>query len=298
MRANNPITLCSDKVIEFIMSNWILLLLIITVLSQLASPIAEILGLISRTVPWDDPAVFQHGGWYITQGAVPYVDFWDVKPPLIYFLTTSLAILSGGNMEVLHILSWITSASAIVGISLVIGLIINKLTSNGCASLVGGGTPLILSALFIFPRGGAYPQFFSLFLGLLSIYSLMNDSPFLSGVFSVLATGFYYPEGIFSILILIIIIKNRNFEHLKWVIFGTTMTGLLILVPFLLWENITALFVETVLVSILIEGSGPGLLASMTAMSGVLGPAAIVIPFGVVGWIMSGFDSFSSSEAG
>jgi hypothetical protein len=51
----------------------------------------------------DDSALFQHAGWYITHGATPYVDFWDLKPPLVYVGTTTLAVLTGVNMVLLHL---------------------------------------------------------------------------------------------------------------------------------------------------------------------------------------------------
>ncbi|MUV89436.1 hypothetical protein GJ629_05605 [Halapricum sp. CBA1109] len=43
-----------------------------------------------------DSALFQHAGWYITQGAMPYTDIWDIKPPLIYGVTTLLALPPAG----------------------------------------------------------------------------------------------------------------------------------------------------------------------------------------------------------
>jgi len=279
-------------IFDNISTNWFIVLIIVTILAQLVSPIAERFGLISRTIPYDDPAVFQHGGWYITQGAIPYVDFWDVKPPLIYFLTSVLAIFSGGNMGILHMLSWIIGASAIVGISLVSGLIIHKLSNDGFASLVAGVTPLIISQLFIIPRGGIYPQVLSLFFGLLSIYVLLNDRSFLSGVSSILATGFYYPEGIFVFLVLAIIVRNRDWQHLRYAVLGMTVTGLLILLPFLLWWDVTALFVETILVSILIETSGP--VGTVVAVLQTLGPAIIIVPFGAIGWLR--FDRLGHSD--
>jgi uncharacterized protein YjeT (DUF2065 family) len=37
-------------------------------------------------IPLDDKEVFRYGGWVISKGGVPYRDFFDHKPPLIYFL--------------------------------------------------------------------------------------------------------------------------------------------------------------------------------------------------------------------
>ncbi len=37
-------------------------------------------------IPLDDKEVFRYGGWVIYRGGIPYRDFFDHKPPLIYFL--------------------------------------------------------------------------------------------------------------------------------------------------------------------------------------------------------------------
>jgi len=37
-------------------------------------------------IPLDDKEVFRYGGWAISRGDVPYRDFFDHKPPIIYFL--------------------------------------------------------------------------------------------------------------------------------------------------------------------------------------------------------------------
>ncbi|MFH0883277.1 MAG: glycosyltransferase family 39 protein, partial [bacterium] len=42
-----------------------------------------------------DSGVFAYGGWVIASGGVPYLDFWDQKPPLV-FLLNALAIRMSG----------------------------------------------------------------------------------------------------------------------------------------------------------------------------------------------------------
>jgi len=43
----------------------------------------------------------------------PYVDFFHVRPALIYAVTTVLAVLSGGNMAALHVLSVLVAVAAV-----------------------------------------------------------------------------------------------------------------------------------------------------------------------------------------
>ena len=59
-----------------------------------------------------DSASFQYADWYVLQQVTPYVDFLHVRPALIYAVTTVLAVLSGGNMAALHVLSVLVAVGA------------------------------------------------------------------------------------------------------------------------------------------------------------------------------------------
>jgi hypothetical protein len=47
--------------------------------------------------PYRDQGVFLYGGWRMLQGEVPYVHFWDHKPPFIYFINAFGLWLTGGD---------------------------------------------------------------------------------------------------------------------------------------------------------------------------------------------------------
>lgn len=59
-----------------------------------------------------DSGVFAHGGWVIAHGGMPYLDFWDQKPPSI-FLLNALAIKLGGSLTAVWWLSLITALLAL-----------------------------------------------------------------------------------------------------------------------------------------------------------------------------------------
>lgn len=282
-----------DKIISEIENRWILTLSIIAILAQVLAVIFEV-----ATEGWPkifgDAAMFQHGGWYITQGAIPYVDFWDVKPPLIYFTTAILAILSGGDMVMLHIYGWILSASFVVGTSLLAGLYIYELKNDKIAGLAGGVTLFVLTQFYGLPRVGMYPQFYSTFFAILTLYLLKKERYLLSGVAGALSAGYYYPEGIVMVLSILLIYKQRNFEYLKYYIFGIASVTALIMIPFILWDNLVALIVQTVLAPILTsstESLGVRLLNILFS----LGPGVLLIPVAMLGWKRT-FKSVSSNE--
>ena len=78
-----------------------------------------------------DSALFQHAGWWITEGGRLYVDIWDLKPPLIYFVTTVLAVVSVGDMALLHVLSIALTVVVVVGGVILVGVLTHRLTDDG-----------------------------------------------------------------------------------------------------------------------------------------------------------------------
>ena len=60
-----------------------------------------------------DSVSFQYAGWYVLQQVTPYVDFFHVRPALIYAVMTVLAVPSGGNVAALHVLSVLMAVAAV-----------------------------------------------------------------------------------------------------------------------------------------------------------------------------------------
>lgn len=52
--------------------------------------------LVQKLPSWDS-GVFLYTGWRITEGALPYRDVWDHKPPLIFVINALGLVLSGGS---------------------------------------------------------------------------------------------------------------------------------------------------------------------------------------------------------
>lgn len=105
-----------------------------------------------------DSALFQHAGWYITQGATPYVDFWDLKPPLIYAVTTALALVADGDMHLLHLLSVALANAVVIAGVVLLGVLTHRLTDHGLASLVAGATMFVVPTVYFFPSAGLRPR--------------------------------------------------------------------------------------------------------------------------------------------
>jgi hypothetical protein len=259
-----------------------------TVLAALATTV-QLYGLLSSltTGTWprvsSDAAVFQHGGWFITQGAVPYVNFWDVKPPLIYYLTATLATLTGGDTMLLHFVGWVTSVLAITGTCLVIGTILYDLTGDGLASLAGGLALFAVADFYTLPKWGVYPQFFAAFLAALTILAIVRDRPLFAGVSGVLATGFYYPEGIVLVLVVGLFARRRDWDAVGRFVGGAAVGGGIVVAPLLYWGNLGPAIVETVLAP-LFTSTGGSLGDRLWNTVFTLGPGLIVGFLATGGW--------------
>lgn len=102
----------------------------------------------------DDSALFQHADWYIAQGATPYIDFWDLKLPLIYAVTTSLALLTGGDMFLLHLASVLVSMATIAAGVALVSLLAYRVTGDELASFAAGLTPPLFLETVLAPVYG------------------------------------------------------------------------------------------------------------------------------------------------
>lgn len=227
-----------------------------------------------------DAAVFQHGGWYITQGGIPYVDFWDPKPPLNFELTAVLATIAGGNMLVLHVLAVILTGLASVGSVVLVGYLATDITDDPRAGFLSGVTMLTLAGFHYLPAFGFRPKYYSLFFGLLGLALLRNRTPFASGMAAAASAGFWQFGVVFFPLVLWGFRWDR--EDLGRVLAGGGIVLLLAVLPILIWDAFVPMIVEVVIAPFLTTepqsvlfriGKGPL----------VLGYTSIVVILGLVG---------------
>lgn len=195
-----------------------------------------------------DNALFQYGGWYITQGAIPYIDFWDVKPPLIYYLTSILSLISQGNMFVLHILSIVVTVIAATGTILLIGCLIYKLTENGWASLIAGLVMLSIPGFYGLLSLGTRPKYFVMFFGLLAIWLYNKNYKFFSGVSSVISAGFWQFGIIFPIIVFgLLYHEDWRKRKIKLTVTGMAITVAAVLLPIFFLKAFIPMLVEVIL---------------------------------------------------
>jgi tetratricopeptide (TPR) repeat protein len=229
-----------------------------------------------------DAAVFQHGGWYITQGAMPYVDIWDPKPPLVMETTALLALLSRGDMLLLHLLSALVTNIASIGVVLLVGVLTHRVTGSKAAGTIAGLTVLTLPGFHYLPAHGFRPKYFMMFLGLLSVYLQLQDRAFLSGICAAASVGYWLLGAIFALISLLLAVQSHRPKQTQRTSAGMATMAAAFVFPIILWGVIGPAFIQSVLVHILVPES-LSLADRVTGIVKALGWAILPTLFGVYG---------------
>ncbi len=70
--------------------------------------------------PFDyDQGTFAYGGWAVLHGLRPYIDFWDIKPPNIFYTYAAAFALFGNNVRAIRLFDYL---NALVSVGLLVVL--------------------------------------------------------------------------------------------------------------------------------------------------------------------------------
>lgn len=231
-----------------------------------------------------DPAFFQHTGWYILEGGVPYVDIWDVNPPVPFGITAALTILSGGNMLVLHGLGTTLTTLVAAASVLLVGWVTHIETEDDAAALAAGLTMLVVPELFLLSPEGVRAQFYALFFGVLALALILRDRPFLAGAVAALSAGSWQSGGVFALLVVGMAYQRNGRKHaLSAIVGGGVVTGVVVL-GFAAAGALGAMFTETV-VATLIAGGSYSLVERIYSILLVFGYGTVLLPVALYGWV-------------
>lgn len=230
-----------------------------------------------------DPAFFQHTGWYVLEGGVPYVDVWDVNPPVPFGITAALAALSGGNMLVLHGLGSTLTTLVAASSVLLVGWVAYLVTENDVAAVAAGLTMLVVPELFALSPEGVRAQFYALFFGVLALAMALRDRPFIAGAAAALSAGSWQSGAAFAPLIVgMAYQRNGGKDALKAIAGGGVVTGAVVLV-FAAAGALVPMFVQAV-VAPLAAGSSYTLAERGYTILLIFGYGSLLFPVVFYGW--------------
>jgi hypothetical protein len=195
-----------------------------------------------------DAALFQHAGWYLTNGARLYADVWDVKLPLTAELTAILATVAGDDVYALHLLSVGTMVLAACGIVVLVGRLTYELTADAYASTIAGLSMFLLAGFHVRPAYGVKARYFLLLAGLLAIYLSLRDAHFWSGTAAAASVGFWQLGAIFPVVLLALAAQRRDGRALARIVAGGVAFSALMFAPVLAWGTASEMLVQAVIV--------------------------------------------------
>lgn len=226
----------------------------IAVLVQLVS-LARVFGRDGQLPIDADSAMLQHMGWYVTQGGIPYVHMWDVKPPLAPETAAILATLAGGNVLVLHLLSVAVTAAAAVGTVVLVGLLTYELTDDRLASVVAGTIVLTHPGFHYLPAFGLRVKYLALFAGFLGVYLAVRGR-YVSGAMVATASPAYWHFGVvFPVIVLGMAIQRRDRPTTARVLAGMAAVTVAVLAPIVLWGAVGPMLAEVVFLPFVVPES-------------------------------------------
>lgn len=194
-----------------------------------------------------DAATYQHAGWLITQGAIPYIDIWEIKPPLAWYTPALLALFSGSDMLLLHLLSVVVTCAAMLGVVYLVGVLAFDMTGAPPAGLAAGLVMLALPGFPYLATLGFRPKYFMLLFGLISILLQRKGHPFWSGVSAAAATGYVLQGAVFPGLLLVVALQDRRPGPALKSLAGMALLTIAALVPILVWGAALPMLIEAVI---------------------------------------------------
>lgn len=234
-----------------------------------------------------DSGIFQYAGWYMAQGGTLYTEIWEVKLPLAYEIPALLALLSGGNILVHHLLNVMITIIAAVGSGLLVSLLVHDLTNDRGAALISGVSVLLLPGFFYLPAYGFKAKFFVTITALLSIYSARTERPMLSGGAAAACVGFYQAAAIVPILAVVLSYQHDKVRGAARAVAGGVVLTAIMVAPIVLSGATSAMITEAILTLFIIDTGHVSLIDALVSGGRYFGVAAPAVLLGGIGILFS-----------
>lgn len=268
-------------------SLWARLLIGCIVLLFAAGLVAYLLGGTKRIST--DSALFQHTGWYMTQGAIPYVDVWDINPPLTFLIAAALSVVAGGDMATLHVLS--VALMTVVGAASVLltGWLAFDVTGDDAAAVAAGLVVVLVPEVYGIPGYGLRSQFFALGFATVALVLIRRDRPGWAGASAAAGAGAWQPGGGVALLIVAIAVWRGGVRAALAVVAGGAAVTALVVAPFVAVGAFVPMVAEVV-VAPFVGGAPYSFLERLYELLLAMGYGVVVLPVVLAGWVRAAVD--------
>lgn len=246
----------------------------------------------SQPPPLGDSIIFEYYGWRLLRGDQLYVDLWEVKPPTSFQTTAALALLSGGDPIVYHLLTVAATCAVVVGSVALVGVLVERVTGDRRAAVVGGLAVFAHPVVFMRATYGFKSKYLVVLAGLLSVYLLLRDRHLAGGAAAAAATG-YWQFGIgFPAVALALGAQRGGRGGVARVVVGGAGFSALTLGPVVVRGNLVPMLSQTVLAPLLVGGAWPlgRRLVWLVTLLGLPGLAALLLGAGGVALVLTSTD--------
>ncbi|MFB6138778.1 MAG: DolP-mannose mannosyltransferase [Halobacteriaceae archaeon] len=220
-----------------------------------------------------DTAFFVWSGAQVASGRLPYVDYWDIKPPAIHELMGLLGLVAGGDLQVLAALGLLTSITAVGGLVYLLARTTYTVTESEVAAFAAALSPLVLREFYLSAVMDVRVQVFTALFTVvpLSLFAHGREGPAVGA--AALSAAFWQPGiGIVAVTMYGAWRRGALRSGVVWLA-GVTAV---VLAPFLARGTLDPVFAQTVLAPLLIERQEP-LIAVLVVLTESLGLGIVVL---------------------
>jgi hypothetical protein len=174
---------------------------------------------------------------------------------------------------------------AVVGCTLLVGLLTVRVTGNQYASLVAGFSLFLLPGFAIRPAYGFKAKYLLLFFGLLSIYLVLTDRPLASGAAAAASVSFYQLGIIFPVVVFALALERSGRTDAVRVAAGGVALTVVSLAPVvLLWDAGSQMVAQAFVIPLIVGGEA-SVLTKVLAAGAHFKWAAPLVVVGAVGFL-------------
>lgn len=226
----------------------------------------------------------------MVQGGTLYSEIWEVKLPLAYEVPALLALVSGGNILVHHLLNVMVTMIAGVASGLLVALLVHDLTADRGAALVAGVSVLLLPGFFYLPAFGFKAKFFVTFTSLSSIHFARTDRSTLSGASAAACVGFYHAAAIIPILAVGLSYQYNQLRGAARAVAGGGLLTAVMVAPVVFAGDTDAMIAEAILIPLIVDSGSVNPIIALLRGGIHFGIAIPAVLLGVAGILSSVID--------
>lgn len=218
------------------------------------------------------------GEAWVDHGVTPYVEAWDIKPPLIHEVSALAAAVTASTRQQYRLLVVITAVAA-ASVPAVTTALVYRETASRLASLTAAAVSLSLPTYWLFAAGSLRPKYGAAACGVAAIYALRRNWDGTAAAFGVLAAGWWQVAAIFPAIVLVRVVEHRR-EHLRRVLAVGLAVTAAVVAPIVLAGGLVPMLNQVVIAPFAVPES-QSFMQDFSYAFRVLPYAAVLILFGL-----------------